>query len=116
MPRENKSDFEYVKGLVEEGEKNSAKIRNGPHARAADLTVKRHYDTWFIDWHTNKGVELQYELEKARGSDFPPWHPYSTYTKYPKEEVDLARDRGLIIWNDLPIWKRFLSGLGLKFR
>ena len=113
MPRKNKSDMEYVKGLVEEGEKNAAKIRNSPRARAADLTVKRIYDTWFIDWHTDRGVELQCELEKAKGYNAPPWHPYSTYSEYPDEAVNLARERGLVFWNDLPIWKRFLRSIGL---
>lgn len=114
MPNKEKSDKDYVKGLVEEGEKNAAKIRNSPHASAADLTVKKIHDTWFIDWHTNRGVELQCELEKAKGFSGAPWHPYSTYSEYPVEPVNLARERGLVIWNDLPIWKRFLRSIGLK--
>lgn len=114
MAENGKSDMEYVKGLIEEGEKNAAKIRNSPRARAADLTVKKKYDTWFIDWHTDKGVKFQCELEREKGHKLPPWHPYSTYSEYPAEVVSLARQRGLIIWNDLPIWKRFLRSIGLN--
>lgn len=108
------SDLTHVAELLAEGQKNVSRLRAGPKAKASDLSWVRHYDTWFVNWHSVEGFDFLRELDRVGNDASAPWNAYSSHSEYPKDVIENARAKNLRIWNDLPIWERILWSTGLN--
>ena len=108
------SDLAYAADSLAKGGKNVSKLRTGPKAKASDLSWARHYDTWFVNWHSIEGFDFLRGVDRVGDDAAAPWNAYSIHSEYPKAVVANARARSLRIWNDMPIWERMLWSIGLN--
>ena len=108
-----KSDYSFS-GLFKEGMENVARKKLSPIEKASDISWVKHYETWFVNGHSERGYKFLSDQSGYQVDGALPWSSYLMFSKYPDDLIKQARLANLVIWNDLPFIERMLWSLRLR--